>query len=644
MTPNLPFMLDGLRKAAAERGVAFKTDAEFGWVAQLRYPDGQVRYVRNTMLDINGAGSSMLADSKAPSLLLLGDGGIPIPTFKRFVHRRGRTAAELIEAAKGYAEQIGFPVIVRSGETGTGIGGIVVATGDGLQRAVRRVLARTRKVLIQRWIEGDCLRFCILNDEVLLTTCLSGSGSPIPDNAIELARAAARLSGLRFCTIDVVVPIRVKGARVVRVDSSPDLEPFGAAEVDRLFGRLIDEMGRAPKPASISALAERRRTILERAAAAAGSPLWTSLHERFSRLTNTEEVRFETGVKFGRVGRFRYTGGKVRHLYVQHCDINRRAAFYLSNAKAWSLEFLRVGGFHVPRSGWFFADQWATDIGSSRNEAAALQFARDLGFPCVVKPNSDSFGRGVHVVSNEETFLTTVRSVLALEPSFLVQELIDGIEYRIVVLGDEVYYILEKQALAVTGDGTHTIQELLEAHLANLVAQRGRSFVATRINDSRIEAYLQYSGRKREDVPPAGERVQLVLNARGGGYGVVAADAVPAAVLQAAVDMTHDAGLRYCGLDIKIPPAPDPRSYCVLELNPSPDLRGYAGLGGKRREAVERLVFTLLDRMGSEDATPVQTVAKDRKPGPPQGQEGNVCVVRRDPMAYKPRFRVKGVP
>ena len=46
----------------------------------------------------------------------------------------------------------------------------------------------------------------------------------------------------------------------------------------------------------------------------------------------------------------------------------------------------------------------------------------------------------------------------------LIQPIVEGIEYRVFLLDDDVLYCARKYPPSVTGDGVHTVRELLAAH------------------------------------------------------------------------------------------------------------------------------------------------------------------------------------
>ena len=147
-------------------------------------------------------------------------------------------------------------------------------------------------------------------------------------------------------------------------------------------------------------------------------------------------------------------------------------------------------------------------------DAAAAAAAR-LGFPCVVKPLDGNHGRGVHLdLRSEEAVRAAFDGALreSRAGDVIVETYVAGNDYRCLVIGGKVAAIAERVPASVTGDGEHTVRQLVD--LANADPRRGigHEKVLTRIavNDA-AEALVRAQGFGLDDVPPAGTRVKLAL-------------------------------------------------------------------------------------------------------------------------------------
>jgi hypothetical protein len=135
-----------------------------------------------------------------------------------------------------------------------------------------------------------------------------------------------------------------------------------------------------------------------------------------------------------------------------------------------------------------------------QRRAEAEQFMRRhaLRLPVVLKPDAGQRGSGVSVIRSFEQLLEHLaRSAFPV----ILQEYVPGEEYGVFYFrypGDEqgtVFSVTEKRMPVLTGDGEHTLEELI---LANERAVCMADF------------YLRKNSERTQQVPAAGERVQLV--------------------------------------------------------------------------------------------------------------------------------------
>ena len=66
-----------------------------------------------------------------------------------------------------------------------------------------------------------------------------------------------------------------------------------------------------------------------------------------------------------------------------------------------------------------------------------------LKFPIVVKPNSAGSSVGVHIVHNEDELKTAMRDALTIDKYILLQQYIEGQEFTVSILGNDVLPVVE---------------------------------------------------------------------------------------------------------------------------------------------------------------------------------------------------------
>ena len=234
--------------------------------------------------------------------------------------------------------------------------------------------------------------------------------------------------------------------------------------------------------------------------------------------------------------------------------------------------------------------------GAARGHAEAYAYARTLGFPVIVKPNNGSQGRGVAKVHTRRELERALAAIFRRENVALVQRPAPGADYRIVTLDDAVVCAYRRTPLGVTGDGVHTVRDLLAAKHAAYAAS-GRDTTIP-LDDFRIPMRLRRLGLTLDSTPAAGEQVALMDNANlstGGGAEDVSAELHPS-YRALATALARELGLRHAGVDILTPDpieAPVGR-YVVLELNPAPGLDHYAQIGPEQAVIVEAMYERIL--------------------------------------------------
>ncbi len=140
-----------------------------------------------------------------------------------------------------------------------------------------------------------------------------------------------------------------------------------------------------------------------------------------------------------------------------------------------------------------------------------IQYASTIGFPLVVKPIDGSFGRGV--ITNI-TSIGDLRKALVKvrkEQNYaevIVEKHITGQDYRIYVCGNQVVGAIKRVPANVTGDGIHTIRNLIERK--NEERKLNPRLISCLIKpDQEMIEYILRNGYSSESIPNVGEKVYL---------------------------------------------------------------------------------------------------------------------------------------
>ncbi|PAW67278.1 MAG: bifunctional glutamate--cysteine ligase/glutathione synthetase [Opitutia bacterium Tous-C1TDCM] len=264
----------------------------------------------------------------------------------------------------------------------------------------------------------------------------------------------------------------------------------------------------------------------------------------------------------------------------------------LMENKEVTKKVLRAAGLRVP-------------AGEKFRELAAAEaaFPAYRGKKIVVKPNSTNFGEGVAILdaaADEAAYRAALAAAFALDASVLVEEFVEGREFRFLVIGGMTRAVLHRIPANVRGDGRATIRELVEVKNRHPYRGEGYRKPLERIRLEEVElAFLAGQGLGPGSVPADGATVFLRKNSNisTGGDSLDLTDTMPPVYRCWAEQATAAVGAAICGLDMIIPDvAADGAEapYCILELNFNPALHIHDFPAEGMNRHVERHVLDLL--------------------------------------------------
>lgn len=298
------------------------------------------------------------------------------------------------------------------------------------------------------------------------------------------------------------------------------------------------------------------------------------------------------------VGQIIFKNGKKRYFRYSSLDLNSLGASDIAQDKDYANFFMKRLGYRTVRGEAFLSDSWAKALGSDRDIHSAYRYAKKLGFPLIVKPNSGSQGQAVRLVHSKEEFYRALRVIFKQDRIALVQQKVSGHDYRIVVLDDKVISAYERIPLSVTGDGHSTILSLLKKK--QKVFEGSSRDTKIRLDDPRIKAKLKHQGYTMRSVLEQGEKIFLLDNANlSTGGDSVEVVAMHPEFRRFAIKLTKDMGLRLCGVDLMIDGSisEKPKRFWILEINAAPGLDHYAQTGKAQEKIVEDMYLEVLKSM-----------------------------------------------
>lgn len=299
------------------------------------------------------------------------------------------------------------------------------------------------------------------------------------------------------------------------------------------------------------------------------------------------------------VGQIIFKNGRKRYFRYSSLDLNPLGASEIAKDKDYSAFFMAKLGYPTVPGKTFFSASWARAIGSKRDMAAAYRYAKKLGFPVIVKPNSGSQGVGVFQAYTKRELYQALRFVFVRDRIALVQKPVSGKDYRIVVLDERVISAYQRVPLSVVGDGRSTVRQLLKQKQAQFVAT-GRD-TNIKMADPRIVKNLNRQNLMMRSVLKEKQVVFLLGNANlsSGGDAIEVTRKMHPDFQKIAVRLTKDMGLRLCGVDLMVAGdiSQQPAQYWVLEINAAPGLDHYVKTGKEQERIVEKMYLEVLKAM-----------------------------------------------
>ena len=288
----------------------------------------------------------------------------------------------------------------------------------------------------------------------------------------------------------------------------------------------------------------------------------------------------------------------------------------IAGDKKLTTQLLAAAGLPVPRA----------ELVRSEDEAAMA--ARRIGYPVVTKPIDGNHGRGVMLdLGDEKALRAGYRRSLkeARRPLVVVESYVTGSDYRVLVIGGHMVAVAQRVPAHVTGDGEHTVGELVD--ITNQDPRRGigHEKVLTRIKiDDEAERLVRKQGFGLDDVPPKDAFVMLAStgNMSTGGISIDRTFDAHEENVDIAEEAARVIGLDIAGIDFLTPDISQPvreTGGAIVEVNAAPGFRMHTNPTEGEPQYVAKPVVDLLFPQGSPSRIPIVAVT---------GSNGKTTTVR----------------
>lgn len=261
----------------------------------------------------------------------------------------------------------------------------------------------------------------------------------------------------------------------------------------------------------------------------------------------------------------------------------------IAQDKQLTNKLLEDGGLPVPRQRVV------------RSIEGALDAARRLRFPLVVKPLDASHGRGISINLKTEGEVAIAFEKAQEHRSYvIVEEYIPGSDHRVLVVNGEVVAVSERVPGHVVGDGKHTVSQLIEIVNSDPRRGVGHEKVLTRlVIDHQAERLMGQAGVTLDSVLEEGRILYLrsTGNLSTGGTAIDRTDDIHYENAQIAARAAQIVGLDVAGIDFITPDISRPVSEVgggIVEVNAAPGFRMHvAPSEGKPRDVAGPVMDSL---------------------------------------------------
>ncbi len=239
-----------------------------------------------------------------------------------------------------------------------------------------------------------------------------------------------------------------------------------------------------------------------------------------------------------------------------------------------------------------------------------------IGYPIVTKPVNGNHGKGATTnIRNWEDAVAGLKAAKVYGRAVICEKFITGRDYRVLVINYKFVAAALRTPAAVTGDGLHTIQELID--IVNTDPRRGygheKVLTAIKVDDFTM-GMLDKKGYTLNTIPDAQEEVWLkpTANLSTGGTATDVTDFVHPTNIFMAERIARIIGLNICGIDIMADNLSVPLSESggsVLEVNAAPGFRMHLDPTEGLARNVAEPVIDMLYPPGSTARIPIIAVS-----------------------------------
>lgn len=238
-----------------------------------------------------------------------------------------------------------------------------------------------------------------------------------------------------------------------------------------------------------------------------------------------------------------------------------------------------------------------------------------LGFPLVIKPADGNQGRGVTTsITTFEQAEKAFRFASTICERVIVESYISGFDYRLLMVDGKLAAAAKRTPARVVGDGTSSVQQLIDEVNSDPKRGEGHENVLTKIQVGPAARFLL--SRKNYTINTILKKNEILYlddaaNLSKGGTAEDVTDEVHPDVVQVAARVSKITGLDICGIDLMAQTLTKPLAETggvVLEVNAAPGFRMHLAPSKGAPRNVAAPVINMLFPEGKNPRIPIIAV------------------------------------
>ncbi|MAZ72940.1 MAG: cyanophycin synthetase [Flavobacteriaceae bacterium] len=249
-------------------------------------------------------------------------------------------------------------------------------------------------------------------------------------------------------------------------------------------------------------------------------------------------------------------------------------------------------------------------------ESSLEDACRYVGYPLVIKPIDGNHGRGITVdIQNYEEAVVAFHAAKEVSRRVIVEKYITGEDYRLLVINNVLVAGAKRTPAHVVGNGTSTVQQLIDETNKDPRRGYGHEKVLTQITVNDLtKTIIKEAGKTLESVLDKGEILELkdTANLSTGGTAEDITDIIHPANVSMAERISKIIDLDICGIDIMTSDISQPLSEtggAVLEVNAGPGFRMHlAPTTGLPRNVASPVIDKLFPKQGDTGRIPITAI------------------------------------